>query len=147
VIATATPTSVGWLAYWDTTDVANGTYTLQSVASYSGGVSGTSSPITVTVKNPAPSTTIGVPTTNSTLVGGQWLDASASSGASQVKYELTGNGLTDDVIATATPTSVGWLAYWDTTDVANGTYTLQSVASYSGGVSGTSAPVAVIVDN
>jgi hypothetical protein len=40
------------LAVWNTTGVADGTYTLQSVASYGGGVSGTSSPITITVSNP-----------------------------------------------------------------------------------------------
>jgi hypothetical protein len=51
VIATATPTYYGWLAQWNTTTVPNGTYTLQSVASYGGEVSGTSTPITVTVHN------------------------------------------------------------------------------------------------
>ena len=33
------------------TTVVNGQYTLQSVASYAGGVSGTSAPITITVGN------------------------------------------------------------------------------------------------
>ena len=51
MIATGTPTIYGWLASWNTTSVANGTYTLQSVASYAGGVSGTSPGITVTVSN------------------------------------------------------------------------------------------------
>jgi hypothetical protein len=35
----------------DTTTVPNGIYTLQSVASYGGEVSGTCTPITVTVQN------------------------------------------------------------------------------------------------
>ncbi len=51
LIATATPTIYGWLASWNTTTVPNGPYTLQSVASYAGGVSGTSAPITITVGN------------------------------------------------------------------------------------------------
>ena len=51
MIATATPSIYGWLATWKTTAVPNGTYTLQSVAAYGGGVSGTSSGITITVAN------------------------------------------------------------------------------------------------
>ena len=51
MIATGTPTIYGWLATWNTTTVPNGTYALQSVASYAGGVSGASTPITVSVTN------------------------------------------------------------------------------------------------
>ena len=51
----------------------------------------------------------------------------------QVKYEITGGTLNDSVIATATPTIYGWIALWNTTGVANGTYTLQSVASLNRG--------------
>ena len=71
------------------------------------------------------------------MSGTQVLDASASSGVTQVQYELTRGSLTDSVVATASPTYYGWLANWNTTAVPNGTYTLQSVASYAGGVSGT----------
>ena len=147
VIATATPTIVGWLAGWDTTTVPNGTYTLNSVAYYADGVSGTSPGVTVTVNNPPPSTTVSLPSNGATVSGGQWLDAGASFGVTKVQYELTGGTLNDAVIATATPTIVGWLAGWDTTTVPNGTYTLNSVASYAGGVSGTSAPVTITVNN
>ena len=67
----------------------------------------------------------------------------------QVNYEVSGGpaNLNDDVIATGTPTLYGWLAAWSTTGVANGTYTLQSVASYGGGVSGTSSPITITVSN
>jgi hypothetical protein len=60
---------------------------------------------------------------------------------------LSGNGLTNYPIANGTGTLIGWLAQWGTTGVPNGTYTLQSVASYTGGVSGTSPPVTVTVGN
>ena len=53
--------------------------------------------------------------------------------------------LSDDVIATGTPTLYGWLAGWNTTGVANGTYTLQSVRVR--GVTGTSPPVTITVSN
>ena len=146
VIATATPTIYGWLASWNTTTVPNGTYTLQSVAS-SGGLKGTSPGITITVDNPPPTTTVVLPSNDATLSGNQHLDATASPGVTKVQYEVTGGSLSDAVIATATPTIYGWLAAWNTTTVPNGTYTLQSVASYAGGVSGTSAGISVIVSD
>jgi hypothetical protein len=39
------------------------------------------------------------------------------------------------------------LGGFDTTTVPNGTYTLQSVASYAGGVTGTSPGIAITVAN
>ena len=147
VIATATPTIYGWVAGWNSTTVPNGTYTLQSVASYAGGVSGSSSPITITVNNPPPTTTVVLPSNAATLSGSQYLDATASPGVTQVQYEVTGGKLSDAVIATATSTIYGWVAGWNTTTVPNGTYTLQSVASYAGGVSGSSSPITISVSN
>jgi len=147
VIAKATSTLYGWLASWDTTSVPNGTYTLQSVASF-GGLTGTSPPISITVNNPAPATTVIVPADGATLSGHQYLDAVASAGVSQVKYDLTGGTLSGpEVIATAAPTLYGWLAAWNTTTVPDGTYTVQSVASYAGGVSGTSPGITITVNN
>jgi uncharacterized protein YjbI with pentapeptide repeats len=147
VIATGTPTIFGWLAAWNTTAVPNGTYTLQSVATDTSSDVSASTGITLTVDNAPPSTTVGLPANGATVKGGQWLDAGASSGVTKVVYELTGGTLKQAVIATATPTSVGWLAYFDSTTVADGSYTLQSVASYAGGVSGTSAGVAITIGN
>ena len=51
---------------------------------------------------------------------------------SAVQFELSGGALSDQVIATATPTIYGWLAQWDTTSVPNGAYALQSVSTSSG---------------
>ena len=124
VIATATPTIYGWLASWNTTNVPNGTYVLQSVAS-SGGLSGTSAGVTISVDNPPPATGVVLPSNGATVSGNQYLDASASSGVTKVQYEVTGGSLSDAVIATATPTIYGWLASWNTTTVSNGTYALQ----------------------
>jgi hypothetical protein len=119
------------------------------VAAYPNGVSTTSAPITITVNNPPPTTAVGVPANNATVSGTQDLDASASAGVTQVTYELSGGpaNLSDDVIATGTPTLYGWLAAWNTTAVLNGTYTLQSVAAYPNGVSTTSAPITITVSN
>jgi hypothetical protein len=75
------------------------------------------------------------------------LDASASANASSVEFQLSGGSLNDALIATATPSSYGWLAAWDPSSVHNGTYILQSVAYDSSGNESTSPPVAVTVDN
>jgi hypothetical protein len=148
VIATASPTWVGWLASWDTTGVPNGTYTLQSVATYpGGGLSGTSPGVSITVNNPTPTTSVVLPSAGATLSGSVYLDAAASAGTSQVTYELTGNGLNNDVIATAVPTIYGWFGVWDTTAVPNGSYTLQSVATTASLGTVTSPPVTITVNN
>jgi hypothetical protein len=149
VVATGTPTLYGYLAQWNTTAVPNGTYTLQSVATDTVAESTTSAPVSVTVDNAPPTTTVVLPSNNASVTGNQYLDATASSGVTQVTYEVSGGpaNLSDVVVATGTPTLYGWLAAWNTTGLANGTYTLQSVASYGGGVSGTSAPVTITVAN
>jgi hypothetical protein len=106
-----------------------------------------SAQVTLDVTEAPPSTSVGIPANDATVSGTQTIDASASTGVTSVQYELTGGGLNDDVIATATATVYGWLASWNTTTVPNGTYTLQSVAAYGGGVSGTSPAITITVDN
>jgi hypothetical protein len=95
-----------------------------------------------------PTTFVGIPPNNATVSGtSQLLDAGGSSGATLIQYEITGGTLTNQIVATAVPTIFGWIALWNTTAVANGSYSLQSVASFSGGVSATSAPITVVVNN
>jgi hypothetical protein len=94
-----------------------------------------------------PSTQVVAPSTGATVSGTQVaLDATASAGVTQVKFELTGGTLNDWVIATATPTIYGWAALWDSTTVVSGTYTLQSVATANGS-SGTSTGISVTLSN
>jgi len=148
VISGSTPTYYGWIGGWDTTTVPDGTYTLQSVATDTEGFSATSPPVTVVVNNPPPTTAVIIPSDGATQSGGAaLLDAVTSANVTSVSFELSGGTLSDQVIATGTPTYYGWLAEWNTTTVPNGTYTLQSVASYAGGVSGTSQGITITVDN
>ncbi len=149
VIATATPTFFGWLAQWNTTTVPNGTYTLESVATDTEGFSTTSTPITINVSNPPPTTVVLIPLQWGHRDGRRraaWT-ASASSNVTTVSFELTGGALNDQVISGGFPTIYGWLGQWNTTTVPNGTYTLQSVASYPNGVSTTSAGVTITINN
>jgi streptogramin lyase len=148
ILCTATPTYYGWLCSWNTTTVPNGSYLLSSLAFNSTGSAYSVGGVNITVNNPTPTTSVVIPLNGATQSGtAALLDASASANVTSVKYELTGGTLTDQVIATATPTYYGWLAQWNTTTVPNGTYTLQSVAAYSGGVTGTSPGVTVTVAN
>ena len=150
VIATATATLYGWLAQWNTTGVPYGTYSLQSVATDADNTTDTSTPVSVTVNLPPPTTAVLVPAGGATVSGGsQALDASASSeaGIASVTFELSGGTLSDQVIATATSTPYGWYAAWNTTTVPNGTYSLHSVATDTVNESVPSAPITVTVDN
>ena len=150
VVATATPTLYGWLAKWNTASVSNGVYSLQSVATDAANNTDTSEPITVTVNNQPPTTSVLIPSGGASLSGATaLLDASASSavGIASVTYEVSGNGLTDQVIATGTPTLYGYLAQWNTTAVPNGTYSLVSVATDTVAEATTSASISVTVDN
>ena len=149
LIATGTATVYGWLAGWDTTTVPDGSYTLQSVAYDAAGLSTYSAGVTISVDNPPPTTSVLVPSSGATLSGGQWLDASASGNVAvqKVEFHLTGGTLNDALVATGTPTYYGWLAGWNTATVANGTYTLQSVAYDASGNVGRSSPITVTVSN
>ena len=147
VIATATPTIYGWLASWNTTGVFNGTYSLQSLAFGPSGVATDSAAVSITVQNTQPSTTVLLPSNGATVTGSTTLDASAAAGTTKVTFELSGASFNDQVVATGTPTIYGWLAAWDTTTVANGTYTLNSVASDANGDSSTSTGVTLTIDN
>jgi hypothetical protein len=148
-ISAAAPTLFGWIGGWDTTSVANGSYTLDSVATDVEGFTAQSAGITVDVNNPPPSTLVGLPAPGAPVSGNQYLDASASPGVTQVQYEISGgpNNYINKVISGSTPTYYGWIGGWNTSSVPNGTYTINSVASYAGGVSGTSPSVTFTVAN
>ena len=148
VVATGTATLYGWLAQWNTTSLPNGTYSMQSVATAPGLPNGTSGAVAVTINNPAPTTSVIIPSNSETVSGtASLLDATASSGVTKVIYEVSGHGLSDVEVASGTATLYGWLATWDTTTIPNGVYTVQSLASYGGGVSGTSAGISATIGN
>jgi hypothetical protein len=151
VVATAARTIYGWLATWDTTTVANGTYALQSVAAHAHGASKTSAPVSITVDNPPPSTTVVYPASGATLDGmqPQPFDAVASPGVTEVTFDLIAGG-GNSFTFSATPTLDGWIAVLPgetgTCGPAPLPFTVESIASYAGGVSGTSAPVPITID-
>ena len=147
VITEGVPTIYGWLGQWDTTNVPNGTYTLTSSAFYADGVGGTSVPVSITVDNPPPTTTILVPSNGATLSGSSYLDASASN-AINVEFLLFGGtyGFSAPELCVATPTIDGWLCSWNSTSVPDGSYVLVSEAVNNVGRTFSSG-VSITVDN
>ncbi len=94
------------------------------------------------------STTVVLPSNGATVSGTQVvLDAVASSGVTQVQFELTSGTQNGSVVVTATPTLYGWLTEWDSSTVANGTYSLASIATSSGGQTSTSPRISITVNN
>ena len=106
--------------------------------------SATTNPATLSV---VPSTSVVLPSAGTVISGSRLLDATATSGTAQVQFLLTSRRLNTTVIATATQTIYGWLASWNSTAVPNGTYTLQSIASFPAGGNGTSPGVTILVRN
>jgi hypothetical protein len=148
VVCTATPTYYGWLCSWNTTNVPNGTYVLVSEASGAGG--NAFSQVGISINNPPPSTTVIVPAESGATLdaaSGYVLDAVASAGATSVSFVVAGA-----VTLNATPTIYGWVYEVPATPPCYGeplgspvgcpplteSNTLQSVATYAGGVTVTS---------
>jgi multisubunit Na+/H+ antiporter MnhB subunit len=94
-------------------------------------------------------TDVFIPAKGATLSGSAPLFAFPSSyfAVTKVEFYLTGGSQHDALIGIGRPTPLGWATRWNTTTVANGTYTLQSVAHNAGGMSATSAPVSITVSN
>ncbi len=69
LVGNAALTIYGWIYVWNSDLVAQGTYTLTSVAFDTAGNSTTSAPITIKVDRTPPTVAIAVPSTNGTTVG------------------------------------------------------------------------------
>jgi hypothetical protein len=98
---------------------------------------------------PKPATTLITPGNGATVSGTVPLDAGASGqvGATEVEFRLTGPSQNDRLIAVGDRSLLGWVNVWNTTKMANGTYSLQSVAYDSAGRISRSNSFTVTVDN
>jgi hypothetical protein len=97
-----------------------------------------------------PRTSIVRPKNGSILKGTVVMDSQSTDpdGVASVKFLLEdGTTHREAVIATASLTVVGWIALWNTTGMADGTYMLSSVASGHGGRTASSIPIRIVVSN
>jgi putative lipoic acid-binding regulatory protein len=131
---------------WNTTSLANGTYTLTARARDAAGNTTTSAGVVVTVNNvpdtQGPTVSITAPAAG-TVTGTVSVTANASdnTGVAGVQFLLNGVNLgTEDV---ASPYSISW----NTASAVNGTYTLTARARDAAGNITTSAGVVVTVNN
>jgi hypothetical protein len=127
---------------WDTTTVANGSYTLTAKATDTAGTVGSSSNVTVTVNNnkTAPTVSLTSPSGASTVSGTVAVTTSTSTGVSRVEFYV------NSVLQT-TSTSSPYTYSWNTAALASGSYTLSAKAYDAAGSAGTSSNVTVTVSN
>jgi hypothetical protein len=94
-------------------------------------------------------TRILIPVDGGKLEGTKVLDAAASdtSGVTNVDFRLGDREMHSMLVATATRTAYGWIADWNTTSVANGTYNLQSIAYGPDGRTSYSSAITITIRN
>ena len=147
-VLTATPTNYGWLALWNTTQWANGTYYPYVSVSYDTGDHETLSTPVVTVANTGP--TVVIPANrapSNTVYGQQVLDCIAPTSTSEVWLWVSGGGLSEPVLlGDATPSIYGWLLVWDTDAEGDGNYSIYCSEEYPYGGIGAGPPISATID-
>jgi len=132
---------------WNTASAANGSYTLTGKAYDAAGNIGTSSSVLVTVKNTvadttAPTVSISSPAASATVSGTATVTTTASDNVGVNKVEFYVNGALQ-----ATDTASPYSFSWNTSSLANGSYTLSCKAYDAAGNVGQSSSVPVTVNN
>jgi hypothetical protein len=99
--------------------------------------------------SPHISTRVLAPTNNAHLSGTTLLDATGKAyyRVDKVEFILSDENHHSEVIADGIPTLFGWIAKWNTVSIANGTYSLQSIAYDEFGASSRSANVTITINN
>lgn len=131
---------------WDTSTLADGSYTLVAYAFDAAGNQGASTPVKVTVKNTETDTTppvinITAPT-GGTVSGNVPVNVNFSDNVGVVRTELYVNNS-----KAAENSGSGTSFIWNTTPLTEGSYTLVAHAFDAAGNQGTSSPVTVTVKN
>jgi hypothetical protein len=146
--ALLTATNVSPFSYkWNTTSITNATHTLYAKAYDTTGNVGQSPKITVTVNNPvsdniAPTVSVTAPASNAKVSGTTSVTATASDNVGVSRVEFYVNG-----VVKATDTASPYTYSWNTTTIANGSYTLYAKAYDAANNVKQSASVTVTVNN
>jgi hypothetical protein len=130
-------------AAWNTAASSNGAHVVTAVARDAAGNTTTSSAVSVTVDNAAPSINITAPAGGSTVSASMTVTASASDNVAVAGVQF----LLDGAPLGAEDTSAPYEAGWNTTTAADGSHTLTAVARDGAGNTTVSAAIAVTVAN
>ena len=128
---------------WNTATVSNGSHTVRARARDAAGNIRTSSPVSITVDNTAPTVSVTGPANGATVSGSVNLAATASDNAGVVGVQF----LVDGVAVGAEDTSSPYRVSWNTATVANGSHTVTARARDAAGNITTSAARSVTVAN
>jgi len=144
----ATDTATPYSYSWNTTSVTNGSNSLTVKAYDAAGNMKQSAAVAVTVNNSVsdsitPTVSITAPATNATVSGTINISATANDNVGVTKVELYVNGVLNSINTTDNP----YYYSWNTTGLANGSYTLTTKAYDAAGNVGQSSAVAVTVNN
>jgi hypothetical protein len=98
---------------------------------------------------PDPRAAIHIPHPAASMAGVELIDVTASDNVAirRMQVRVSAPGASDVIVGHARPTLWGWLLYWNTTNVSNGTYVLRAVLSDADGKIARSPPVEVSVRN
>jgi hypothetical protein len=139
----AEDTSAPYTLDWATTGVPDGAHTIGARARDGAGNTTTSSSVTATVDNAAPTVALTAPANGAAINGSFTLSADAADEAGVVGVQFLLDGAPLGVEDTAAPYTIDWA----TTSVPNGAYALSARARDAVGNTTTSSSVAVTVDN
>jgi hypothetical protein len=142
-------TSSPYSITWSTVGKTNGPHTLSAVARDSAGNTQTSTTISVTVDNQAPTVSVTAPLSGVTVSGSSVAisaNASDNTSVAGVQFMLDCPGPACGSLGPE-DTSSPYTYTWDTTSLANGPHTLSALARDVAGNTNTSSLVTVNVDN
>jgi Zn-dependent metalloprotease len=140
-----TDTTAPYSILWNTATLANGSHTLQTVARDLTGKTGTSAPITVTVRNPdrtPPSVAITQPASGEGFSGTRTVSIAASDDEGVTSVMLYADG-----VLVGSDTTSPYSIAWNTTTGPSGARVLEARARDAAGNTGVSAPVTITVVN
>jgi glucose/arabinose dehydrogenase len=142
----AEDTTAPYSVTWNTTTVSNGSHALTAVARDTTGNTTTSTSVTVTVNNTdttPPTVQVTAPANGATVSGTVQLTATASDNVAIVGVQFKQGSTNVGAEDTTAPYSVSW----NTTALANGSYSLTAVARDQAGNTTTSGVITVTVSN
>jgi len=145
--ASGSPQSSGYVFNWSTTGVADGTHVLSATVTDSQGRTSSSAPISVTVDNTAPTTSLLAPAAGKYFLTTLPVQAHASDayGVRSVQFVIDGAPVGGALTAPDTTGGYTYSASLGTSSLTNGPHTLTDIATDNAGNTTTSAPVSFFV--